>query len=145
MIFLCDGGVNNLKVLKRILRPFELASGLKVKFSKSKLYGLNVTEQIMEETTNILDCDRGSGAISYPGMRIEMNHNKKENRNVIVEKIKSRLPAWKGKNISLGGRATLIQPVLSAIPIYSSSFFSFPKSSLLDIIRVQREFSLGWG
>ncbi|KAL8465999.1 hypothetical protein ACS0TY_035205 [Phlomoides rotata] len=50
---------------------------------------------------------------------------------------------WDGKNISLGGRVTLIQSVLSTIPIYYLSMFLLPKNSLSAIVRVQHSFL--WG
>ncbi|KAL8472629.1 hypothetical protein ACS0TY_029726 [Phlomoides rotata] len=53
-IFICDGEVSNLRVIKRILRLFELASGLKVNFSKSQLFGINLAEDRLHEAAAIL-------------------------------------------------------------------------------------------
>ena len=41
----------------------------------------------------------------------------------LIEKIKKRLAGWKGKSLSLGGRLTLVNMVLSSIPIYLMSFY----------------------
>ncbi|KAL8537670.1 hypothetical protein ACS0TY_012704 [Phlomoides rotata] len=45
--------------------------------------------------------------------------------------------------MSLGGHVTLIQSVLSAIPIYCLSFYSIPKKTIKEITSIQRNFL--WG
>jgi hypothetical protein len=51
--------------------------------------------------------------------------------------IKKRLSSWKGKHLSVGGRLTLINSVLSSLPMYMMSFFLIPKEVLkkLDYFR----------
>lgn len=56
VVFLCDGSKENLKTLKRILRLFELISGLGVNFSKSSLFGFNLSEEDVTDVARILDC-----------------------------------------------------------------------------------------
>lgn len=121
-IFLCDGKLEHLKVIKRILRLFELFSGLKVNYNKSSLYGWNVSEEIMEEWAELLGYVRGSNHLSYLGLKVGINPHFSANWKWLVDKIKNRIACWDGRNISLGGRATLIQSVLSAIPIFALSF-----------------------
>lgn len=53
------------------------------------------------------------------------------------------MACWDDKNISLSGRATLVQSIMSAIPIYALSFYIQPKATLREMIRVQRSFL--WG
>lgn len=50
------------------------------------------------------------------------------------------MEAWSGKHISLAGRATLIQAVLSALPTYCFSFYKLPKKVIKEITRMQHEF-----
>ncbi|PNX95639.1 cysteine-rich receptor-like protein kinase, partial [Trifolium pratense] len=47
-ILMGDGSWDNFWTIKTLLRSFELVSGLKINFVKSKLYGLNVDSRIME-------------------------------------------------------------------------------------------------
>lgn len=125
------------------LRLFELISGLKVNFSKSLLYGWNIQEDVVEEGAALLGCEKGGQQFSYLGMKIGINPHAKDNWSWLIQKIKNRIACWDGRNISLGGRATLVQSVLSAIPIYALSFYLLPNTSLNQIIRVQRAFL--WG
>jgi hypothetical protein len=46
-LFLGEATVQNLWSLKTILRCFELASGLKVNFSKSSVLGVNVGDEFL--------------------------------------------------------------------------------------------------
>ena len=41
-LFLCEDSIHNVHTIKAILKCYEIASGLKIKFHKSKLVGLNV-------------------------------------------------------------------------------------------------------
>ncbi|KAL8524107.1 hypothetical protein ACS0TY_013900 [Phlomoides rotata] len=51
-----------------VLRLFELTSGLKVNYWKSRLYGFNVLEPEIMEAAKVLGCEIGRGAVSYLGM-----------------------------------------------------------------------------
>lgn len=91
----------------------------------------------------MLGCEIEKGQMNYLGMKIGGNTHRKESWIWLVQKVKNRIAIWDGKNVSMGGRATLIQSVLSSIPIYSLSMFLLPNCSILDLIRVQRGFL--WG
>jgi hypothetical protein len=41
----------------------------------------------------------------------------------IIESMKKRLSTWNGRILSIGGRVTLINLVLSSLPLYFFSFF----------------------
>ncbi|XP_045810188.1 uncharacterized protein LOC123904586 [Trifolium pratense] len=61
----------------------------------------------------------------------------------LVNKVKLKLSGWKTTNLSFAGRATLTKSVIQAIPIYSMMTTPIPKSVLMDIQRLQRNFI--WG
>lgn len=90
-----------------------------------------------------LGCEIERGVFNYLGLRIGINSHRKQSWDWLVQKIKNRIARWGGSNISIGGRATLIQSVLSSIPIYSLSLFLLPKSVILDLIKVQQGYL--WG
>jgi hypothetical protein len=56
---------------------------------------------------------------------------------MVEEQFEKRLSSWKGKHLSLGGRLTLINAVLTSLPMYMMSFFSMPRGVLkkLDFFR----------
>lgn len=51
----------------------------------------------------------------------------------IIHNISSRLAAWKGKLLSIGGRLCLIKYVLSNLPIYFLSLFPMPVAVATEI------------
>jgi hypothetical protein len=59
--------------------------------------------------------------------------------------MKKRLGAWNGRNLSIGGRVTLINSVLSSLPLYFFSFFKTPVCVLKEMISIQRRFLWGAG
>lgn len=61
--------------------------------------------------------------------------------NDLVEKIEKRLQSWKSKLLSLGGRVTLLNSVVSAIPLYWISFlYNMPTTIRLRIDKLRRRF-----
>ena len=55
-VFFCENSFSNVVTLKAILRGFELASGLKINFHKSKLTGINVHRNSLACYTKTLNC-----------------------------------------------------------------------------------------
>nr|GFA07902.1 RNA-directed DNA polymerase, eukaryota [Tanacetum cinerariifolium] len=61
----------------------------------------------------------------------------------VVLKLRSRLSKWKAKTLSIGGRLTLLKPVLGASPLYSMSIFkgdrtlrdAFPRMFALESVK----------
>lgn len=58
----------------------------------------------------------------------------------LVDNFSKKLQSWKGKMISIGGRVTLINSVLSAVPLYILSLFRVPKNILKQIDRHRCQF-----
>ncbi|PKI45620.1 hypothetical protein CRG98_033936 [Punica granatum] len=79
----------------------------------------------------------------YLGNPFLLKRKRKESFQLIIDKIKNKLSAWKAKSLSWAGRATLINSVISSIPIYTMSLFWLPKSILKEIDRATSRF--WWG
>lgn len=59
-IFIAYAILNNAWAMTSMLMDFELASGLKVNFSKSSLTGINVGSSFLMQMANVLQCEIGS-------------------------------------------------------------------------------------
>lgn len=61
-------------------------------------------------------------------------------RSPLVSRLAKRLDKWKNAFLSKGGRLTLIQSVLSALPIYYMSLFRIPVAIAVMIETFMRYF-----
>jgi hypothetical protein len=59
--------------------------------------------------------------------------------------MKKRLNNWNGRHLSIGGRVSLINSVLSSLPLYFFSFFKAPVCVLKEMVSIQRNFLWGGG
>ena len=61
----------------------------------------------------------------------------------LIKKFEAKLSKWNQKILSMAGKVTLINSVLTALPIYLLSFFKIPQRVVLKLISLQRNFL--WG
>jgi hypothetical protein len=142
---LCIGeaSISNLWSIKAILRGFEMASGLKVNFWKSSIMGVNVSTDFLRVASAFLNCRVGSIPFKYLGLPIGANPRRMATWEPLLVSLRKRLGAWGNKYVSLGGRITLLNSVLNAIPIFYLSYLKLPVQVWKQIRRMQREFL--WG
>jgi len=70
----CKASTQSVLTLKIILKCFELASGLKVNYSKSKVGGVGVNVNQMMVYASNLNCDIMRTPFSYLGVMVGENH-----------------------------------------------------------------------
>ncbi|WRX10498.1 Reverse transcriptase zinc-binding domain - like 2 [Theobroma cacao] len=58
----------------------------------------------------------------------------------IVDKFNAKLATWKGQFLSMGGRLTLINSVLSSLPLYYLSIMQLPSAVKKKLESIQRNF-----
>lgn len=77
--------------MKRIMRCFELASGLKVNMQKSILVGVNCLAEVLRPSANILHCKVGCLPIQYLWLHVGANQRLKEVWDSVRDKVKKKL------------------------------------------------------
>lgn len=102
-ILLCEKSWENVWVIKSIFQCFELISGLKVNFIKSKIMGLNINRRFLESASNFLACSIGSIPFKFLGCPVGANPRRSSTWKPIIVSLKSKLATWKNRNISMGG------------------------------------------
>nr|GEY92905.1 reverse transcriptase domain, zinc finger, CCHC-type [Tanacetum cinerariifolium]GEZ39789.1 reverse transcriptase domain, zinc finger, CCHC-type [Tanacetum cinerariifolium] len=135
--------IDNAKNLCRILRCFHLASDLKVNFSKSKLFGIGVSDIELNTFAYTLFYEPLKLPCMYLGLSIRANMNISNNWKPIIDKFHNRLTSWKAKSLSPCGRLTLLKSVLGALGTYYFSIFQAPKCVLNYLEQLRRNFFLG--
>jgi hypothetical protein len=144
-IIMGEGNWDNLWTIKTVLRSFEIVSGLKVNFHKSKLYGMNLDNRFLGASSSFLHCEVDSIPFRFLGIPVGANPRRKATWSSIIDNTRKRLSVWNGRNLSIGGRVTLINSVLSSLPLYFFSFFKAPVCVLKELVSIQRRFLWGGG
>lgn len=142
-IFFCDGKRKSIWCLKAIFRSFEMVSGLKVNFAKNNIMGFNIQERVLRGISHFLACNIGTVPFKFLGVLVGANPRRISTWQPVIDNIKARLNSWKSRQLSIGGRVTLINSILLSLPLYLFSFFKAPKKVLDEIVKLQRRFL--WG
>ena len=113
--------------------------GLKINFHKSEIFCFGEAKEFEDQHMGLFGCNTGAFLMRYLG--IPTHYRKLSNSNwlKVQERFEKCLSSWKGKNLSTGGRLTLINSVLSSLAMYMMFFFEIPKGVLkkLDYFRSQ--------
>ncbi|KAL9665841.1 hypothetical protein QQ045_000162 [Rhodiola kirilowii] len=135
--------MEEIKTLRRILKSFEAASGLRINFAKSKCVGIGVKEAEVQVFAQELGCDTWRLRMEYLGLPVGANPGSLKTWKPIIDKFKQRLASWKCSNLSMAGRLVLVKAVLSNLPVYYASLFKMPVQVVAQLERLQRSFL--WG
>ncbi|GJW45433.1 putative RNA-directed DNA polymerase, eukaryota, reverse transcriptase zinc-binding domain protein [Tanacetum coccineum] len=134
---------SNAKNLSRILTCFHLASGLKVNFNKSKLFGVGVTNDELSSLASTIGCLASQLPCVSLGLPIGAKMSRCHHWDKLVERFQKRLSKWKSKSLSFGGCLTLIKSVLGSLGVYYFSTFKEPKKIISTLETMRRKFF--WG
>lgn len=126
LVVMTTGGGEDLRIIKLILYLFEGLSGLKVNLNKTCLYSSQKNIEIQTHLARTMHCQRDILPLTYLGIPISGCRPRRQDWEILISKVRNRLATWKSKLLSLGGRLTLVNSVLSAIPTYWMSIFKLP-------------------
>lgn len=90
-----------------IIKWFQDASGLKVNFVKSRLYGISVPLDDVVSMANFIHCSYDKLPLNYLGLRVRKDLSKVNNWFDVIDTFSRHLSSWKSKILSIGGRLTL--------------------------------------
>ncbi|KAI9097859.1 hypothetical protein K1719_025630 [Acacia pycnantha] len=136
-----EASSRQMEVIKETMRRFCVVSGHKINLNKSKaLFSRNVhfnREIALSNKSGIgVTTDLGK----YLGVPLIHFRVTKETFGHIIQKVKSRLSSWKGKYLTMAGRAVLIKSVISVLPSYQMQSSILPKGVIQEIKKISRSF-----
>ncbi|KAL4585499.1 hypothetical protein LXL04_010120 [Taraxacum kok-saghyz] len=143
VVLLCDWGVENARRIIRIMRVFHLASGLKINLLKSKLIGVGVDYEEVQEVADLIGCSATRIPFVYLGVPIGGNMNRVDAWKPMVDRFVAKMSVWEAKLLSIGGRLTLIKAVLGSLAIYYMSIYKVPDMVLKMLEALRARFF--WG
>ena len=129
--------VENARNMKLVLYMYELMSGLKINFFKSEVILINGDNEMCSNYAKLFNCQVGAFPIKYLGVPVSTSRLHVKDWVQLEERNEKKLATWKGKSLSIAGRATLINSSLSNSFIYHMSMYLLPKTTT-DILDRQR-------
>lgn len=119
--------------IKRILRCFEIMSGLKINYHKSVVCGIGIHKEQSKEYAAIFNCLHQGLPLKYLGMPLGANPKRRRTWQPVIDNFKKMLASWKRRFLSVAGRLTMIKSVLSSLPIFDLSLFKMPEGVAKEI------------
>lgn len=132
LIFL-DGSISSLQTVLRILKEFELRSGLAVSMQKSCFFSSGLSTQEIETIQASTGMPSGTLPIRYLGVPLCTKKLTLQNCEPLIAQVKSRFTSWSLKTLSFAGRLLLIKTVIAGITTFWSSAFILPKACIARI------------
>nr|GEW10881.1 RNA-directed DNA polymerase, eukaryota [Tanacetum cinerariifolium] len=142
-ILLCDWRVQIARRILWMLRVFQLASGLKINLSKSKLIGIGVDLTEVQQIAEMIGFCVGRLPFTYLGVPVGCNMNHIDSWKPMIDKFNKKLSSWKAKLLSIGGRLTLQKSVMGSLAIYYMSIYKVPVTVLKMLESLRARFF--WG
>jgi hypothetical protein len=129
--------VNNVQ---HILAAFGSATGLKTNLQKSELFMIQTREEEKETIAAIFQCNIGQFPANYLGLPLHIGRTGRVAEQALIDKIGARLPGWQGRLLNHAGQLTLVNSILTSIPVYHMTSFPLSKWAIKRIDRIQRNF-----
>ncbi|GKB83015.1 RNA-directed DNA polymerase, eukaryota, reverse transcriptase zinc-binding domain protein [Tanacetum coccineum] len=142
-VFMGHWSEANIDTILRVLDCFYHASGLRINMLKSKLMGISVSSDKVDQAAKKIGCAILQVPFSYLGSKVGCLMSRIQSWSEIVNNILTRLSKWKLKTLSIGGRLTLLKSVLGSLPIYHMSLFKVPAKVLLNMESIRCHFFNG--
>lgn len=101
---------------------FEGLSGIKINMSKTELIPINIGQEEASVMAAILGCKKSSFPIKYLGLPLHDRKLRIKDWDFVTDKIVKKLPNWSGLMLSSGGRLTMVNSFISAVPLYIYDF-----------------------
>lgn len=111
MVF-TDGRVRSVESIVNVFNYFAKVSGLKISMAKSTIYSAGMTDENRQELLNTFQFASGTLPVRYLGLPLLTRQMRKDDYQLLIEKIKMRISLWTNHFLSMAGRLQLIKSVL---------------------------------
>lgn len=126
--------------MKLLLYLFEMLASLKINFNKTEILMINDEGSWGQSYAEMFNYQVGLFPIKYLGVPVSPSRLKVSDWLPLIDKSHKRLDVWKGGNLSIAGRATLISTSLNNSPMYHMSVYLLPKTTVNQLDKITRTF-----
>jgi hypothetical protein len=112
------------------MQLFHQLSGLKVNLQK---YAATFPIIKVQRLATILQCTTATFPIIYLGLPLSNKRLQKRDYLPLIQQEERRLSGWKADMLSPGGRLTLLNSILTTLPIYYMSAYLLPKWAIIKL------------
>ncbi|GJU61777.1 RNA-directed DNA polymerase, eukaryota [Tanacetum coccineum] len=142
LIMESEWNVQNQSNIVQVLKCFYHASALRINLHKSKLMGLCMAPNQVENAASQFVFTTFNSPFTYLCVKVGGLMSRVTTWEDIVQIIMSRLSKWKVKTLSIGGHLTLLKSVLGSTHIYNMSIFKVPMEVLKKMEAIRSHFSM---
>nr|XP_009795000.1 PREDICTED: uncharacterized protein LOC104241764 [Nicotiana sylvestris] len=118
-IIFSSSDATSLRLIMEVINAYETTSVQLINKAKSVVYVHHSTrDEVVRKIEVITSIQRKDFPLIYLGCPIFYKRRKMEYYEDLISKVLDKLQAWKGKLLSIGGRAVLISSVLKTMTIH---------------------------
>lgn len=140
VLIFCKGTLANVRHIMKLFELYGQYSGQVVNAAKSKFYSGAISLSRVQTITSITGFSHGTIPFTYLGVPLFIGKPKALYLRPIVDKIQTKLSAWKGSLLTIMGRVQLINAVISSMLTYSFHVYKWPPSLLHEVAKCMRNF-----
>ncbi|XP_074299016.1 uncharacterized protein LOC141630021 [Silene latifolia] len=140
LLLFCKGDISSIMVLLRSFATFSYASGLQMSQAKTSSYFNGLQNAVKADILQVVGFSEGHLPFRYLGVPITCGRMKKQDCNVLADKLVERIRDFGTKKLSYAGRLTLVNSVLTALYSYWINIFIIPKGVLNKINAICRNY-----
>ncbi|XP_015939159.1 uncharacterized protein LOC107464715 [Arachis duranensis] len=137
-ILFCPPVTDTIVNYRRLLRCFELMSGMSINFEKSSLISVNCEQDWEDNACSLLGCKQAVLPVRYLGISLGANPRMVKTWKLTIDKVEEKLSLWKSKVLTKAGKLVHIRSVLNSLLIYYLSLYKMPKAAADKLITLQR-------
>ncbi|MCI03301.1 RNA-directed DNA polymerase (Reverse transcriptase), partial [Trifolium medium] len=132
MVF-CRGTNSNLHALSQLFSDYALASGQVINANKSVLFSGAMSQHRTAHFAHLLGFKIGSLPFLYLGVPIFRGKPKVAYLQSFVDKIRTKLSAWKASLLSIAGRVQLVKSVILSMIQHTIAIYCWPASLIKSL------------
>jgi hypothetical protein len=134
-LFLCPLATD-VAYIQQLLQSFGNATGLCTNVHKSHVFPIRCEVTNLPAILGPFQATLATFPCRYVGLPLRTGRIRKEDEQILIDKVEAKLPSWKGRLLNQAGRLTLINSVLSSIVIHHMSVFQLSKWAIRKIDKI---------